>query len=64
VKGTVTATDTTTDVAILQADRTGLTPATFETRLPALGDLAIAVGSPLGFMNSVRAGVISGQDRS
>jgi S1-C subfamily serine protease len=64
VKGTVTAKDTATDVAILKADRTGLTPATFETTLPGLGDLAVAVGSPLGFTNSVTAGVISGEGRS
>lgn len=63
VKGAVKGTDEVTDLAIVQADRTGLTPARFVTALPQLGDLAVVIGSPLGFTNSVTAGVISGEDR-
>jgi S1-C subfamily serine protease len=63
VSGTVKATDQVTDLAVVQADRTGLTPAKFVTTLPQLGDLAVVIGSPLGFTNSVTAGVISGEDR-
>lgn len=64
VDGTVRATDEVTDLAVVQADRAGLTPATFDTRLPALGSLAVVIGSPLGFTNSVTSGVISGEGRT
>ena len=64
VDGTVVATDPVTDVAAVKASRTGLPVAKFDETLPALGDLAIAIGSPLGFTNSVTSGVISGLGRS
>ncbi|MDQ6853910.1 MAG: trypsin-like peptidase domain-containing protein [Actinomycetota bacterium] len=64
VPGTVSAADVVTDLAVVKAERTGLPAARFETTSPALGDLAIAIGSPLGFTNSVTAGVISGESRS
>jgi S1-C subfamily serine protease len=63
VNATVKATDDVTDLAVVQADRTGLTPAKFVTAQPQLGDLAVVIGSPLGFTNSVTAGVISGENR-
>jgi S1-C subfamily serine protease len=63
VNGTVQATDTVSDIAVVKADRSGITPAKFVTTLPALGDLAVVIGSPLGFTNSVTAGVISGEGR-
>jgi serine protease DegQ len=52
-----------TDLAVVQADRRGLPPATFQSRLPQVGELAVAIGSPLGFENTVTAGVISGLHR-
>lgn len=64
VDATVVATDAVTDIAAVRASRTGLPAATFDQALPALGDLAIAIGSPLGFTNSVTAGVVSGVGRS
>jgi serine protease DegQ len=63
VSGTVGATDPVTDLALVRANRTGLPPATFQRQLPAVGDLAIAMGSPLGFENTVTAGIISGLHR-
>jgi S1-C subfamily serine protease len=64
VDGEVIATDPVTDVAAVKASRSGLPPAKFDESLPALGDLAIAIGSPLGFTSSVTSGVISGLGRS
>jgi S1-C subfamily serine protease len=64
VAGTVQATDPVSDLAVVKAERTGLTAARFETQQPALGDLVIAIGSPLGFVNSVTAGIVSGESRS
>lgn len=64
VKGTVKATDPVTDLALVQADRTGLPKPTFQTTLPKVGEGAIVLGSPLGFENTATAGIISGLHRS
>jgi serine protease DegQ len=61
--GTVRATDPTTDLAVVEVDRNDLKPATFQRALPQVGELAIAIGSPLGFENTVTAGIISGLHR-
>lgn len=63
VPGTVTATDAVTDVALVQSSRRNLPPARFQTKLPQVGSLAVVLGSPLGFENTVTAGVISGLHR-
>lgn len=63
VGGTVRAADAVTDLAVVQADRKDLPAATFQRQLPGVGDLAIAIGSPLGFENTVTAGIISGLHR-
>ncbi len=52
----VLATDEITDIAVLRTERRDLPPARFQTRQPAVGELVLAVGSPLGFQNSVTAG--------
>lgn len=59
----VVGTDATTDLAVLQAERTDLPPASFHTELPAPGEVVLALGSPLGFRNSVTMGVVSGVGR-
>lgn len=63
VSGTVTATDRVSDLALVQSDRTGLPAAEFETSLPEIGELAVVIGSPLGFESTVTAGIISGLHR-
>jgi S1-C subfamily serine protease len=60
----VRATDPLTDLAVITIERTGLPPATFSKTLPRVGELAIAMGNPLGFENSVTAGIVSGLHRS
>jgi serine protease DegQ len=61
--GTVEAVDAVTDLALIRTERTGLPAAEFQTVLPRIGSLAVVIGSPLGFQNTVTAGVISGLHR-
>ena len=63
VAGAVLATDVVTDLALVQADRAGLPEARFQPELPRIGELAIVIGSPLGFQSTVTAGIISGLHR-
>ena len=60
----VIATDPQTDLAVLRAARTSLPAAVFADALPRVGELAIAMGNPLGFQNTVTAGIISGLGRA
>lgn len=60
----VRATDPGTDLAILETDHHDLAEATFAEELPRVGELAIAVGNPLGFSNTVTSGIVSALHRS
>jgi serine protease DegQ len=60
----VEARDQITDLAVLRVDRQDLPAAVFAEGYPDVGDLAVAVGNPLGFDNTVTAGIISGLQRS
>jgi serine protease DegQ len=64
VDAEVQATDPRSDLAVLRVDRDDLPAARFADRLPAVGELAVAMGNPLGFENSVTAGIISGLHRA
>jgi S1-C subfamily serine protease len=64
VGGKVLASDRPTDLAVVKADRGGLPAATFARTVPPLGGTTIAIGSPLGFANTVSVGVVSGLNRS
>ena len=63
---TVVSTDPTNDLAIIKVNATGLTPVTLgDSSTVQVGQLAIAIGSPLGtFTDSVTQGIVSGVDRS
>jgi serine protease Do len=61
--GTVLATDRITDLALVRTARTGLPVPEYRTDLPRPGDAVLAIGSPLGFENSVTAGIVSGLNR-
>jgi serine protease Do len=62
-RGTVLATDEVTDLAVVRSERGDLPVPEYRSELPRPGDAAVAIGSPLGFQNSVTAGVISGLHR-
>jgi len=64
IPGRVTATDADTDLAVIRVDRTGLPAAEFQKSLPQVGNLAVVLGSPLGFEKTVTAGIVSGLHRS
>ncbi|TLM72878.1 S1C family serine protease [Pseudarthrobacter sp. NamB4] len=64
VEGTVRAADPVTDLALVQANRTGLPKPVYQTTLPQVGEGALVLGSPLGFENTATSGIISGLHRS
>jgi serine protease Do len=65
-KGSVYGIDTLTDLAIVKIDATGLTAATLGSSADLqVGQLAIAIGSPLGtYSNSVTSGIVSATGRT
>jgi S1-C subfamily serine protease len=62
----VVAGDERTDVAVLRVANGGgsLPAAEFRDELPRVGDVAVAIGSPLGLENTVTSGIVSGVDRA
>ena len=66
VPASVVATDTTHDLALVQATGlSGLTPVTFGTDdSVAVGDTVLAFGAPLGLEGTVTSGIVSATDRS
>ena len=65
-KATLVGADEKTDLAVLKINATGLTPATLgDSNLAEVGDLAVAIGNPLGqeLAGTVTAGVISAVNR-
>lgn len=62
---TVVGRDPLTDLAVIKVDAgKDLPAATFNTDLPDVGEYAIAIGSPMGYENSVTLGIVSGIARS
>jgi S1-C subfamily serine protease len=64
VAAEVEASDPRSDLAVLRVDRDDLPAPPFARELPAVGELAVAMGNPLGFENSVTSGIISGLHRA
>jgi S1-C subfamily serine protease len=64
VDARVEATDLRTDLALLSVSGRELPGAEFADELPRVGELAIALGNPLGFENTVTAGIVSGLHRA
>jgi serine protease DegQ len=60
----VVAVDPVVDLAVVRTDRGDLPEAAFATRVPDVGELAIAIGNPFGFENTATAGIVSGTERS
>ncbi|MCX7619236.1 MAG: trypsin-like peptidase domain-containing protein [Acidimicrobiales bacterium] len=61
--GRVLGTDVSSDVAVVDIDRSGLTPARLAEDPPVVGQMAIALGSPFGLQSTVTAGIVSAVDR-
>jgi serine protease Do len=62
--GTLVGRDPTTEIAVIKVNAGhDLPAATFAKELPTVGEYAVAIGSPLGYENSVTLGVISGLSR-
>jgi serine protease DegQ len=63
-EATVVASDPRVDLAVLRVDRSDLPVAEFRDDLPRVGELAVAIGNPLGFQGSATLGIISGVGRA
>jgi serine protease Do len=62
--GQVLAADAVTDLAVVRTRRSDLPVPEYRSELPRPGEVAIAIGSPLGFENTATAGIISGLNRN
>ena len=61
----IVGTDPKSDLAVVKAESTKLTPAKFADSTAVLvGDTVLAIGSPLGLEGSVTEGIISAKDRN
>jgi serine protease Do len=64
-KGKVVGFDTTTDIAVVKIDATGLPAVKIgDPAQVRVGEWVLAIGSPFGFENTVTAGIVSATSRS
>jgi S1-C subfamily serine protease len=66
ISATVISTDASSDMAVIQADAEGLTPAVLgDSSALEVGETVLAIGSPLGeFTETVTRGIVSALDRT
>jgi S1-C subfamily serine protease len=65
LKGKVVGTDSENDVAVIKIDKRGLPAVSIgDSSSLAVGQLAVAVGSPFGFQQTVTSGIVSALHRS
>ncbi len=65
LSATIVGRDPLTDLAVVKVNASMQLPvATFNTDLPSVGEYAVAIGSPLGYENSVTLGIVSGLARN
>ena len=65
LKGNVVGTDPASDIAVIKIDKTGLPAISIgDSSSLAVGQLAVAVGSPFGFEQTVTSGIVSALHRS
>ena len=56
--------DSVADIAVIKVDKTGLTPIEFgDSSAVAVGQLVVAIGSPLGLAGTVTSGIVSSLNR-
>jgi len=58
-EGTVVGVNTEVDIAVVEVDRTDLTPAGFNLLEARVGQMAVAIGSPWNLESTVTAGIVS-----
>jgi putative serine protease PepD len=64
VDATVVGTDPSSDLAVVKINKSGLTAATFgDSDALQIGELVVAVGSPLGLAGTVTSGIVSAVHR-
>jgi len=65
LQGSVQGADASSDIAVVKIDPSGktLTVAKLADGAPAVGSIAVAIGSPFGLTGTVTAGVVSAVDR-
>lgn len=63
-QGTVIATDQLTDLAAVRVDRNNLPVPKYADSVPQVGELVVAIGTPLGFETTVTVGVVSALGRA
>ena len=62
--GEIVGTDPTSDIAVVKVDASDLPVPAFADGEPAVGETAVAIGSPFGLDGSVTAGVVSALNRT
>lgn len=64
VPAKVVGVDDISDVAVIKAQRTGLPAPKFSSTVPEVGEMTVVIGSPLGLIETVTAGIVSGLHRN